>query len=111
MAVKDIFKDVEKPEGTCTDKNCPYHGNIKVRGRVRIGKVVSTKMTGTCTVQIDYLKYVPKYKRYMRARSKIHAHIPACINIREGDIVKIGECRRLAKTVSHVVLGRVIKYG
>ena len=109
--MRDIFKDVEKPTEKCSDKNCPYHGNIKIRGRIRVGKVVSTKMTRTCTVQIDYLRYIPKYRRYMRARSKIHAHIPPCINIKEGDTVKIGECRRLAKTVSHVVLGRVMKYG
>jgi small subunit ribosomal protein S17 len=64
-------------------------------------------MTRTVTVLIEYLHYDKKYKRYERRRSKIHAHLPPCIEVKEGDFVRIVETRRLAKTVSHVVLGKL----
>ncbi len=102
-----LISDVIPPERECDDDKCPWHGTISVRGKALVGEVVSTKMTGTITVQVSYLHYVPKFKRYERRRSKIHAHLPPCIDVREGDLVKIAETRRLAKTVSHVVLGVV----
>ena len=102
-----LVEDVIPPERECSDDKCPWHGSIAIRGKTLVGRVVSTKMTGTVTVLIEYLHYRPKYKRYERRRSKIHAHLPPCIDVSEGDVVKIAETRRLAKTVSHVVLGRV----
>ncbi len=102
-----LVSDVIPPERECDDDKCPWHGTISIRRRTLVGEVVSTKMTRTVTVQISYLHYVPKFKRYERRRSKIHAHLPPCIDVKEGDIVKIAETRRLAKTVSHVVLGVV----
>ncbi len=104
---ESLVGDVIPPEKECDDDKCPWHGNISVRERTIVGRVVSTKMTRTVTVLVEYLHYRPKYKRYERRRSKIHAHLPPCIDVKEGDVVKIVETRRLAKTVSHVVLGRV----
>ena len=95
---------LKKPKKTCDDKNCPFHGELSVRGRVFEGVVVSAKMDKTVIVRRDYLRYVPKFKRYERRHSKIHAHLPPCIEVKEGDKVIIGECRPLAKTVSFVVL-------
>ncbi len=104
---EDLVNDVIPPERECRDDKCPWHGSISIRGRAIIGRVLSTKMTGTITVLVEHLQYKPKYKRYERRRSKIHAHLPPCIDVSEGDIVKIVETRRIAKTVSHVVLGKV----
>ncbi len=104
---ESLIYDVIPPDKECDDDKCPWHGTISLRTRTIVGKVVSTKMTRTVTVLVEYLHYVPKYKRYERRRSKIHAHLPPCIEVKEGDVVKIVETRRLAKTVSHVVLGKV----
>lgn len=98
--------DVEPPEESCSDPNCPFHGTLPVRGLILRGKVVSTKRKETVTVLREYLHYVPKYKRYERRRSKISAHCPPCVKVAEGDEVIIGECRPLAKTVSFVVLSK-----
>ena len=95
---------VNPPERECEDPFCPFHGKISVRGRIIEGIVVSAKMHRTVVVQRDYLKYDPKYKRYEKRRSRIHAHNPPCINAKEGDKVKIMECRPLSKTVSYVVI-------
>jgi small subunit ribosomal protein S17 len=50
------------------------------------------------------LKYVPKFMRYERRRSRIPSHNPPCIDAKEGDRVIIAECRPISKTVSFVVV-------
>ncbi|MCS7120607.1 MAG: 30S ribosomal protein S17 [Nitrososphaerota archaeon] len=98
---------VKRPEKECEDPNCPFHGTLKVRGRVIEGVVASAKMEKTVIVRRDYLKYVPKYKRYERRHSHIPAHNPPCINAAENQKVKIAECRPISKTVSFVVIEKV----
>lgn len=94
----------KKPDKTCNDRNCPFHGNLPVRGRILEGVVVSAKMDKTVIVRRDYLNYVPKFMRYERRHSRIPSHNPPCINAKEGDRVVIAECRPISKTVSFVVV-------
>ena len=96
--------NVNPPERTCDDPNCPFHGKLSVRGRVMEGIVTSVKMYKTITFQQDYLSLVKKYSRYERRKSKKHAHVPPCIDVKLGDKVKVIECRPLSKTVSCVVV-------
>jgi len=98
---------VTPPTTTCNDPLCPYHGKLSIRGRIIEGTVVSSKMNKAIVVQRDYLYYVPKYKRYEKRRSKIHAYKPPCIEVKEGDLVKIAECRPISKTISFVVIERM----
>ncbi|MFP3984839.1 MAG: 30S ribosomal protein S17 [Candidatus Bathyarchaeia archaeon] len=95
---------LKKPKKTCTDPECPFHGTLSVRGRALDGVVISAKMDKTSIIRRDYLQYVPKFKRYERRRSHIPAHNPPCLNAKEGDKVKIAECRPLSKTVSFVIV-------
>nr|AJS12927.1 30S ribosomal protein S17, small subunit ribosomal protein S17 [uncultured archaeon] len=44
--------------------------------------------------------------RYERRKSRIPSHSPPCVGAKEGDHVKIAECRPLSKTVSFVVVER-----
>ncbi len=96
--------NIEPPEKVCDDHNCPFHGNLSVRGRMMEGIVTSVKMHKTITFQMDYLGLVKKYSRYERRRSKKHAHLPPCIDVKVGDTIKAVECRPLSKTVSCVVV-------
>ncbi len=96
---------VKAPKKKCNDKNCPFHGNIKVRGRLLVGIVKSAKAKKTVTVIIKRKKLVPKYERYKDVTTKIHAHNPECISAKEGDVVIIGETRPISKTKNFVVLG------
>lgn len=64
-------------------------------------------MKGTITIRREYLKFVNKYRRYARCHSMTSAHLPPCIEVAPGDIVKIAECRPLSKTVSFVVVERI----
>lgn len=99
------FEGLTPPQNVCDDDECPWHGHIKVRGQIFIGKVIKARMKNTVVVEREYLVYNRKYMRYERRRSRIHAHNPSCINAKEGDVVVIGETRPIAKSVSKVVLG------
>jgi len=96
-----------RPRGSCNDKNCPFHGSLKIRGRILEGVVVSDKMEKTVIVRRDFLGYIPKFKRFERRHSHIPAHNPPCIDAHENDKVRIAECRPLSKTVSFVVIEKV----
>lgn len=102
--MRDIGIPVSPPKRSCEDPNCPFHGVLPVRGRVTEGVVVSDGMRGTVTVRRDYHSHVPKYMRYERRHSHIAAHNPPCIEAKEGDKVKIAECRPLSKSVAFVVV-------
>jgi small subunit ribosomal protein S17 len=96
--------NVSVPRRKCEDVSCPFHGHLKVRGRLLSGKVVSTAGKSFVVVQMEYLHKVRKFNRSERRRSRVSAHLPACLEVREGDMVTIGECRPLSKTISFVVV-------
>jgi small subunit ribosomal protein S17 len=101
---QDIGLDVKSPKEECDDINCPFHGILSVRGQVFTGSVISSKMDKTVVVKRTFEKLITKYERYEKRQSKIHAHNPPCIDAKEGDIVKVAECRPLSKTKTFVVI-------
>ena len=78
--------NVQEPETTCDDPNCPFHGTI--------------------SVERSYYKFIKKYERYEKRKSKINVHKPDCLSVNVGDSVKVAECRPLSKT-KHFVLVEV----
>lgn len=105
-----VYPGLNPPEKTCSDTMCPWHGHAKIRGMLIVGRVAKSRMRNTVTIEHEYSVWIRKYKRYEKRRSKIHAHIPPCISVKEGDIVLIGETRPIAKSVAFVVLG-ILKPG
>ncbi len=97
---------MEKAE--CGDEKCYIHGDVKVRGQFLEGNVVSAKAKHTAIVERPRIIYLTKYRRYARSRSRIAVHNPACISAKEGDYVKIGECRKLSRTKAWTIV-EVIK--
>jgi len=102
-----IGLNVPEPEDSCSDENCPFHGSLAVRGQTLEGEVASTDMDKTVVVEREYDVRVPKYDRYMKRRSRVPAHAPTCMELSEGDTVRIAETRPLSKTKSHVVVERL----
>lgn len=101
---RNIGLQVPEPKSQCTDDLCPFHGTLGIRGKLIQGKVVSAKAPKMVVVQQEYPRIVTKYKRYARSQSKIHAHRPTCIELKEGDTVLTAECRPISKSVSFVVV-------
>jgi small subunit ribosomal protein S11e len=91
--------------GNYVDKKCPFTGGVSIRGRIIKGMVTSTKMKKTIIVRRDYLHYIKKYQRYTKRHANIPAHLsPVFKRIKIGDIVTVGQCRPLSKTVRFNVL-------
>ncbi|KAI0322625.1 ribosomal protein S17-domain-containing protein [Amylostereum chailletii] len=113
---KRWYKDVglgfktpaEAINGTYIDKKCPFTGDVSIRGRILTGRVVSTKMNRTLIIRRDYLHYIPKYNRYEKRHKNLAAHVSPAFRVDAGDIVTVGQCRPLSKTVRFNVL-RVAK--
>ncbi len=61
------------------------------------GRVVSNKMQKTVTVLLERSVKHGMYGKYGRLSTKVHAHDENG-ECREGDLVRIAECRPLSKT-------------
>jgi small subunit ribosomal protein S17 len=107
IMISSLGIKVAQPSGACSDIYCPYHGHLKIRGKIMVGRVSSLRMKKAAVIEIEYPSYDSKFTRYERRRSTIHAHIPSCVNVNIGDLVAIAECRPLGKNISHVMLGKV----
>lgn len=67
--------------------------------RTLTGRVTSNKMDKTITVEVERQVAHPLYGKFIRRRTRLHAHDEAN-SCSEGDIVMIQECRPLSKTKS-----------
>lgn len=63
------------------------------------GRVVSNSMDKTVTVAIERKIRHPLYQKYIKRRTKLHAHDEKN-ECNKGDLVLIEECRPLSKTKS-----------
>ncbi len=106
--VKDIGLKIEAPKSECDDDYCAFHGKLAVRGRQFVGIVKGTRAQKTAVVVWSRLFYIQKYQRYEKRKTKIQAHNPRCIDAKVGDKVLIGECRKISKTKSFVILSKVV---
>ncbi|XP_065051429.1 small ribosomal subunit protein uS17-like [Rhopilema esculentum] len=95
----------EAIEGTYIDKKCPFTGDVSIRGRILTGIVQSMKMKRTLVMRRDYLHYIKKYNRFEKRHKNLAAHVSPCFrDVQMGDLVTVGQCRPLSKTVRFNVL-------
>ncbi len=87
---------------------CPIHGHLRVRGRSFQGTVLR-KFPKRVVIIFERTIYVPKYERYAKARTKLHARLPSCMEneIQVGDYITISECRPLSKIIHFVVVRKL----
>ena len=103
----NIGIEAKAPGKKCDDEHCPFHGSLSVRGRIFEGTVVSDRMSKSVSVSWERTVYLPKYERYEKKRSKVKAHNPECILVKQGDKVKIMQCRPISKTKHFVVVEKL----
>jgi small subunit ribosomal protein S17 len=72
------------------------------------GVVASDKGDKTIRVVVNYQTKHPKYGKYLKRRTVLHAHDEKN-EAREGDLVEIAECRPLSRTKHHRLLRIVEK--
>ncbi|KAF5390344.1 hypothetical protein D9757_002963 [Collybiopsis confluens] len=92
---KDVGLGFKTPaeaiNGTYIDKKCPFTGEVSIRGRILTGKVGLSALH-------------PKYNRYEKRHKNLAAHVSPAFRVEPGDIVTVGQCRPLSKTVRFNVL-------
>jgi small subunit ribosomal protein S17 len=101
-------KTNEKENISCSDRNCPIHGSLKIRGKAFKGEIIK-KFPRRLVVEFHRYIYVQKYERYIVKKTKIHARIPSCMQdkINVGDYVEVKECRPLSKLIHFVVTKKI----
>lgn len=104
---RSIGLDVKAPSRLCDDPNCPFHGSLRIRGKLLTGKVVSVSAKNLAVVQRESTQFNKKYLRYLKKRHKLHAHLSPCFDLKLGDIATVAECRPISKTVSFVVVDKM----
>ncbi len=101
---KNIGQKVNSPSKECNDKKCPFHGDLNLRGRTFEGIIIKKDVHKTATVEWPRSIKIPKYERFEKKRTKIRVHNPSCIDAKEGDKVKLMECRKISKTKNFVII-------
>ena len=77
--------------------------------RTITGVVASDKGDKTIKVVVNYQTKHPKYGKYLKRRTVLHAHDEKN-DAKEGDTVEIAECRPMSRTKHHRLL-KVIQRG
>ena len=105
---KEESKESKEKKVECKDKKCPFHGKLKVRGKLFEGTVKKI-VQNRAVVEFERLIYYRKYERYAKAKTRLHAYIPECLRkeINVSDKVVVGECRPLSKFIHFVVLKKL----
>lgn len=76
---------------------------VGTRGRVFQG-YVTKKFEKRVVIEFDRTIYIPKYERFAKNKTRLHAHVPEGMKIEVGDYVKARECRPLSKIIHFVVI-------
>lgn len=88
----------------CNDKNCPFHGDIKLRKKSFSGMIIKKDVHKSATIEFSRAFYLPKFERYEKRRTRLRVHNPPCINAKVGDYVIVIECRPISKTKNFVIV-------
>ena len=105
---KQESKIEEKTSNACNDPKCPFHGTLRVRGRIFRGTVIR-KFPKRIAIEFERTIYIRKYERYAKSKTKLHARLPDCLanDVHLGDYVEIVECRPLSRIISFVVVKKI----
>jgi ribosomal protein S17 len=79
---------------------------VPARGRVFEG-TVTKKFPTRVVIEAERTVYVHKYERFYKKIMRVHARLPAGMNIEVGDYVKVQETRPLSKIIHAIVIGKV----
>ncbi len=105
--IVDKAKDVLGVGGGADDKDGGKQKPLRPRLRTVQGVVASDKGNKTIKVVVEYQTRHPKYGKYLKRRTVLHAH-DETNDAKLGDTVEIAECRPISKTKHHRLI-RVVE--
>ena len=81
---------------------------IVARGRLFEGSVTK-KFPKRVVIEFERTVFIPKYERFSRKRTKLHARLPDSFStsINVGDYIQIQECRPLSKIINFIVIKKI----
>lgn len=108
MKEKNKTEIETKEEAKCNDIDCPFHGELSLRGRTFKGVVIKKFPRRLC-IEFERTVYIKKYERYAKKKTKLHARLPDCLKdqINIGDYIEIKECRTLSKIIHFVTVKKI----
>lgn len=110
MKTKREILGIKPPKKTCTDKKCPFHGQLNVKKESFKGTIIKKDANHSATIEWTYYYHVPKYERYEIRRSRLRVHNPPCLDAQIGQQVLAVKTRPLSKTKNHVII-QIIEKG
>lgn len=81
---------------------------VGTRGRTFEG-FVTKKFATRVVVEFERTVFVPKYERYYKKKTRLHARLPEGMNVEIGDYIRVRECRPLSKIIHFIVLNVIKK--
>jgi len=106
--MKNKILGVNTPKKSCTDQNCPFHGQLNVKQETVQGVIVKKDVHHSATLEWQRIHNVPKYERYEIRRSRVRVHNPPCLDAQIGQEVLVAKTRPLSKTKNYVII-QIIK--
>jgi len=83
--------------GTQSEMTVPPASTVRRPRPTRVGVVTSSSRDKTIKVTVSYQVRHPKYGKFIRRRTVLHAHDERN-ECRDGDLVEVMQCRPLSKT-------------
>jgi len=83
---------------------------VGTRGRVFKGNVTK-RFEKRVVVEFERTFYIPKYERFTKRNTRLHARIPEGMKVEVGDQVKVRECRPLSKIIHFIVVEKLKEAG
>ena len=108
MAIKEL-KEKQKSEKPQPELSSAKKRPISTRGQIFKGRVIR-KFPNRITIELERTVYIPKFERYTKRKTRIHARLPDELihEVHEGDLVKVQECRPLSKII-HFMTIEIVK--
>ncbi|MFH1425760.1 MAG: 30S ribosomal protein S17 [archaeon] len=109
MTKKELKEKKQIEKSAKEGQNKPSRaGKISTRGRIFQGVVIA-KFQKRATIEFQRTIYIPKYERYLKKNTKIHARLPdeMAHDIHIGDLIQVQECRPLSKIIHFIVIKKI----
>lgn len=100
----NIGLNIKAPSVVCTDEHCPFHGQLRIHGRMFEAVIIKTGAAKTAKIEFKRLYPLAKFERFEKRRTRLQVHNPPCINAQVGDKVSIIYCRPISKTKNFVII-------